>query len=206
MARAVVCLAALTVSVRAAIPSDGAVWILRGDGCGEVTVRWSSFDDSFSSASLAAVPAEGVVSTANLSLTPIRANVIQYNASNGYSSPNIWSVPLSRLDPGKRYVLQLWGDAVYTFVVPTCTLPSSAAIDAGSAHALLVVGDIGTTNHSKEVLGAMQDELAARGFAPPYTSGYEMRGSAALLIVGDLSYADGKPTVWDKFQVRATFH
>lgn len=189
----------LASSACAARPPDGAVWILRGGSCGEVLIRWSSHDASFSSVSYAVVPVGGSMA-ADLLLTAASSNSTQYTASADYTSPNIWSLPLIDLHPGTRYAVRLWEDVFYTFVVPVCELPPSAAID--SAHVLLVVGDIGTTSQSAAVMAAMRNELGGRGFAPELEGGYEPRGSAALLAVGDISYADGDPTVWDTFQVR----
>ena len=201
-----------TVSVASAIPRDAAVWFVRGDACGEVILRWCSKEASFANATVAPVPPSGAPDFA--SLQPHRsfsASSMVYNSISvpSYTSPYIFTLLLDDVAPGERYAVQLWGDdggAVYTFVAPHCEATPGESVGGAtdSVHTLFFAGDIGTTGNSAAVMAAAQGDLVARGYVPSLNSSdlaSKQRGAASLLIVGDLSYADGDATEWDAFQV-----
>lgn len=201
-----------TFCLASAIPRDAAVWFIRGDACGEVLLRWSSNEATFVNATVASVPPSGAPDFA--SLQPHRlfsASSVVYKSISvtSYTSPHISTLALDDVAPGERYAVQLWGDdgvAVYTFIAPLCEATPGESIGGATdpVHTLLFAGDIGTTENSAAVMAAAQGDLVTRGYAPSLNSSDDasmQRGAASLLIVGDLSYADGDPTEWDAFQV-----
>lgn len=188
-------------------PDDGAIWLLRGDACGEVAVRWSSTDSNFTNASLSEVPPTGATNFSILPQASYVATSETYTVNSVYSSPYIFSLYIAGLRPGGRYAINVWDDArdVYAFVAPECSLPRAEPIGSDTVkHTLYFVGDIGHSTNSATVLNAVRQELFMRGYTPPLQDadpGFPGRGAASLLLVGDVSYADGNPNVWDKFQV-----
>ena len=168
-------------------------WLLHRPQSNSVVVRWSS---SLSTIRCAAVPVEGGVGFDSLNSTTYKGSSISYNVS-GFASLPLWSTGLRGLDPGVRNACRLPDGSVFTF--------RALGVPQGSEplpHNLFIVGDIGRTVHSTAVIGAMTSHLQLLGAAPPplHAPDAPPTASASVILLGDLSYADGTPAGWDVWQ------
>jgi hypothetical protein len=181
----------------AAPPADATVLILRGPACGSVLLRWSTHSrEAFSSARsflLAALPLTGPY-------VQLFANESSYvTHDSAYASPGIWTFLAERLTPAATYSLQLWPPSPsLEFVVPSCAAASGAPVSSDVSPTLFFTGDVGQGLHASAVMNAMRARLR-----PPGTLVTAALAASSVLLVGDISYADGTPSGWDVFQTEA---
>jgi acid phosphatase type 7 len=158
------------LAVAAGTLLNSSIWILRGESCGAVVFRWTGAESSITYRHLELSRSDSPELCQGVS--------ISYTLSS-YSSPSLWSCAASDLFPGERYSYS-FGKESAAFVVPSCR--------AGGSTTLFAVGDIGVTQHSVAVVGSMLQHVSSMGAAP-----------AAVLLLGDLAYADGIPELWSVF-------
>jgi hypothetical protein len=100
-----------------------------------------------------------------------------------YESPVIHTVELKNLIAGKRYFYRVGGSCeIFEFVMPQKTVPDADASSSVYPFTIGVAADVGQTNVSVLTLNAvaaLQPDI--------------------VLLPGDLSYADGWPSLWDSF-------
>jgi hypothetical protein len=180
-------LVALCVAPCVARPPDATESFLRGPTCGSVLIRWStherSHNDTFSLA-----PRMGAETKVELV-----AEKATYK-SGRYASPTIWSYLAEGLTPGAAYNVELWQskDAV-EFLVPAC-----APATEGVPSELFIFGDTGRGDTTLSVMNAMRAHLRPAGSLDTPSL-----AATSVLLLGDLSYANGRAALWDDFQKKA---
>lgn len=172
-------------------------WVLRSQAPNSVTVNWLSASPLLQ---CAAVPRNGSASGFNalqVSSTRYTGKTISYNAT-GFSSAPMWTVGVTGLVPGERHACQIFDGSTFAFRGPGSGLDPAKA----HRHTLFLVGDVGRSSHSAAVIGAMRRHLETLGAAPPslLVPDVAPSTSASVVLLGDLSYADGKPSEWESWQ------